>query len=137
MSSVVADTQPTADDKTGNFHEEGGIAGTNAAGGLVISPDKPGPYSNPDINPDAHTNHTPVDAAVRNSIATVTVNWHVHPNGQTATHMFGIEPSGADHTYAIPGAINIVVSTRDHNVYFYNGSSSVQHMSLKKFMGTP
>jgi hypothetical protein len=34
----------------------------------------------------------------------------------------------------VPGPINIVVGAGNKTVYFYNGSSNVQHMSLKQFM---
>ena len=42
MNSMNASNAPSGADTTGGFHEEGGIAGTNANGGLVVSPATPG-----------------------------------------------------------------------------------------------
>jgi RHS repeat-associated protein len=137
MASLTASNAPTADDMNGGFHEESGIAGTDAKGNLVISPDKPGPYANPDTTTEAHTSGQPVDQGVRNSIAKVAVAWHIHPSGRTATHEWVQPPSAADREAAIPGAINIVVGARNKTVYFYGSSGSVIHISLKKFMGGP
>ncbi len=134
MNSVNASNAPSGADTTGGFHEESGIAGTNAAGGLVVSPDQPGAYSNPDTSNHVSTTHTPVDADARNSIANVTVMWHVHPSGTTATHGWVQPPSAQDQSVVVPGPINIVVGAGNRTVYFYNGSSNVQSMSLKNFM---
>lgn len=136
MASMNASNAPSGADKTGGFHEESGVAGTDVNGKLVISPDQPGPYANPDKTTEAHTSGHPADQNVRNSIADVTVSWHVHPSGRTATHDWIQPPSDVDKRQAIPGAINIVVGAGNKTVYFYN-SSSVVHMSLKQFMGGP
>ena len=58
MNSVNASNSPSGADTTGGFHEEGGIAGTNANGGLVISPATPGTYSPSGV---VSTNLTPAD----------------------------------------------------------------------------
>jgi hypothetical protein len=134
MNSVNASNAPSGNDTTGGFHEESGVAGTNAAGGLVVLPDKPGPYSNPDTSNHVSTTHTPVDQDQRNSVSTFTVFWHVHPSGSTATHAWAQPPSAQDQSVVVPGPINIVVGAGNKTVYFYNGSSNVQHMSLKQFM---
>lgn len=134
MASLNASNAPSGADKTGGFHEESGVAGTDVNRKLVISPDKPGPYANPDTTNEAHTSG-PVDQNVRNSIANVTVGWHIHPSGTTATHNWNQPPSAADRSSAIPGAINIVVGARNKTVYFYGSSGPVVHMKLKDFMG--
>lgn len=118
MASLNASNAPTADDTKGGFHEESGVAGTDTSGKLVISPDKPGPYANPDTTTEAHTSGQPVDQNARNSIANVTVGWHIHPSGTTATHEWNQPPSAADRSAAIPGAINIVVGARTRRSIF-------------------
>jgi RHS repeat-associated protein len=135
MNSVSASNAPSGADTTGGFHEESGVAGTTTAGALVVSPDKPGPYSNPDTSDHASTTHTAVGQDQRNSIANVTVMWHVHPSGQTATHNWNQPPSGQDRSVVVPGPINIVVGARNKTVYFYDGGNMNLHMSLKQFMG--
>ena len=140
MASVNASDSPTADDTQGGFHEESGVAGTDGSGGLVISPDKPGPYSNPDVQDHAQTTHHAVDEIQRNNMASITVMWHIHPSGQTRTHLFGSKdgsqgPSDQDRRAWVPGPITLVVGARDRKVYFYDGSKEVLQMSLKKFMG--
>jgi len=136
MSSVNASNAPSGADTTGGFHEESGVAGTTAAGALVVSPDKPGPYGNPDTSDHLSTTHKAVNQSERDSIANVTVMWHVHPSGQTATHNWKQGPSVADRRAAVTGPINIVVGARNRTVYFYNGGNMNLHMSLKQFMGT-
>jgi hypothetical protein len=128
---------PGVGDTKGGFHEESGIAGTDVNGKLVISPDKPGPYANPDTTNEAHTSGQPVDQNVRNSIANVTVAWHIHPRGTTATHEWNQPPSAADRAGAVPGAINIVVGARNKTVYFYGPSGPVVHIKLRDFTGGP
>ena len=81
MNSVNASNAPSGADTTGGFHEEGGIAGTNASGGVVISPAIPGAYSPSGV---VSTNLMPVDPSLNASMSTVTVSWHVHPSGRTA-----------------------------------------------------
>jgi RHS repeat-associated protein len=139
MNSVNASNAPSGADTTGGFHEEGGIAGTNASGGVVISPAIPGAYSPSGV---VSTNLMPVDPSLNASMSTVTVSWHVHPNGRTAAGdlAWNQPPSGQDQRVAagehqaVPGLIHIVVGAGNKTVYFYNGSSSVQSMSLKNFM---
>jgi hypothetical protein len=128
--SVRASNSPTEDDKKGGFHEESGIAGTNTSDKLVISPEKPGPYANPDTSSEAHTSQKPVDQNVANTIAKVTVSWHVHPSGSTATHTWNQPPSAGDRQGVVPGAINIVVGARNKTVYFYDSSSPPVQMDL-------
>jgi hypothetical protein len=139
MNSVNASNAPSGADTTGGFHEEGGIAGTNANGGVVVSPAIPGAYSPSGV---VSTNLMPVDPSLNASMSTVTVSWHVHPDGRTAAGdlAWNQPPSGQDQRVAagehqaVPGLIHIVVGAGNKTVYFYNGSSSVQSMSLKNFM---
>jgi hypothetical protein len=131
---VNASNAPSGADTTGGFHEEGGIAGTNASGGSVISPALPGNRSD--------TNLMPVNPSLNASMTNETVSWHVHPGGRTASGdlQFVQSPSGRDQEVAarehldVPGVIHIVVGAGNKQVYFYNGSSTVLQMSLKKFM---
>ena len=139
MNSVNASNAPSGADTTGGFHEEGGIAGTNTNGGLVISPATPGAYSSSGV---VSTSLTPADPALAGSITNLTVSWHVHPDGRTASGdlAWNQAPSGQDQKVAaaehqaLPGLIHIVVGAGNKQVYFYNGSSTVLQMSLKKFM---
>jgi hypothetical protein len=139
MNSVNASNAPSGADTTGGFHEEGGIAGTNANGGVVVSPAIPGAYSPSGV---VSTNLMPVDPSLNASMSTVTVSWHVHPDGRTAAGdlAWNQPPSGQDQRVAagehqaVPGLIHIVVGAGNKTVHFYNGSSSVQSMSLKNFM---
>jgi RHS repeat-associated protein len=137
QESLDASNAPSecACDFTGGFHEEAGLAGYDVNRNLVISPEKPGPAKNPDVESDrAHTSGVPVDQEVRNLIATPTVSWHIHPKGETQTHHFVQGPSPADHMGAIQNTINIVVGARDKTVYFYDSSNHVTHMRLDQFM---
>jgi hypothetical protein len=127
---------PTADDKTGGFHEEYAVAGTNASGGWVVSRDKPGPYANPDTADHVSPSGKPANQEVANSIVDPRVVAHVHPSGTTATHSWVQGPSAADRAAALPGQINIVFGARDHKVYFYNNAGDIgKPMKLKDFLG--
>jgi RHS repeat-associated protein len=140
MNSVNASNAPSGADTKGGFHEEGGIAGTNASGGSVISPAVPGAYS---PSGKVQTNLMPADPALNASMTNVTVSWHVHPSGRTASGdlAWNQPPSGQDQKVAatehqaVPSLIHIAVGAGNKQVYFYNGSSTVLQMSLKKFMG--
>lgn len=50
-------------------------------------------------------------------------------------HWNGCHPAAGEHQ-ALPGLIHDVVGARNRKVYFYNGFSTVLHMTLKQFMGT-
>ena len=138
-ASLEASDSPTDDfnDSFGGYHEESGLAGTDAAGKLVISPDIPGPEGNPDNTEHLHTSQQAADQDVRNRITTPTVSWHIHPKGNTGTHGWKQPPSPADHTEVIANTISIVVGSGNRTVYFYDSSSRVVHMSFDKFMKEP
>lgn len=139
MNSVNASNAPSGADTTGGFHEEGGIAGTNSSGELVISPALPGPASH---SGSATESLTPADPNLAGTITDLTVSWHVHPSGRNASGGLAWmqPPSAQDQSVAaaehqaLPGLIHIVVGAGNKTVYFYNGNGSYQQMSLKKFM---
>jgi RHS repeat-associated protein len=137
LAGMIKDSNsPTADDKTGGFHEEYAVAGTNASGGWVVSRDKPGPYANPDTADHVSPSGKPANQEVANSIVDPRVVAHVHPSGTTATHSWVQGPSGAGRAAALPGQINIVFGARDHKVYFYNNAGDIgKPMKLKDFLG--
>jgi RHS repeat-associated protein len=94
MGSVDASNEPTSDDKTGGFHEESGLAGTDASGNLVISPDKPGRYGNPDTTSELHPG-PPADQDVRN----------LRRGSQWRSVYFGLLESAKAKGIDFPGAL--------------------------------
>ncbi len=134
MNSVTASNSPNATDKTGGFHEESGVAGTDKSGNLVISPDLPGPtvIPGPDVT-KAESGGGAVNQELQDSIANPIVEWHVHPSGVANGYGFIQEPSPHDTDTAHPW-INIVVGARDKQVYFYGTSGIIGQTSLKEFM---
>jgi hypothetical protein len=130
--SIKASNSPTADDKKGGYHEEGGIWGTNSAGEVVVSPAKPGPYSKPG---DTNAHIDPGNAKDPNlnyQMVSVDGTWHVHPRGGS-DKTFVQPPSGVDKQNAV-APINIVIGAENKRVYFYNSTGVVREMSLKDFM---
>lgn len=135
VSSVNASNAPTADDKKGGFHEEGGIWGTNASGKVIVSPAKPGPYSSPN-DKTAHIDPgNAVNPSLNNSLVSVGGTWHVHPRGGGG-QSFVQPPSAVDMRNAV-APINIVVGAGNKRVYFYDSSGVIRQMSLKQFMKEP
>jgi len=137
MAGAINDSNsPTASDTQGGFHEEFGVAGTNASGGWVVARDQPGPYGNPDNSTTVSPSYKPVDPKVNASIVDPQVFFHVHPSGRTATHAWNQPPSGQDLQSAVPGRINIVFGAGNSRVYFYNNSGVIgSPMKLKDFLG--
>jgi hypothetical protein len=137
MATAIDDSNaPTADDKKGGFHEELGVAGTDASHNWVVSRDKPGPYANPDVADHVSPSGKPADQSIANSIVDPRVFFHVHPAGRTATHFWKQPPSPKDTSAAVPGKINIVFGAGDKKVYFYNRSGVIgKPMKLKDFLG--
>jgi len=134
-ASVKASNSPTADDKKGGFHEEGGVAGTDIkSGALIVSPAKPGPVSNPG-DKDAHLDVGNAVNPALNQQMMPQVEWHVHPKG-SGDRQFVQPPSGADKANAV-FKTNIVVGAGNNRVYFYNSTGVVREMSLKQFMKEP
>jgi RHS repeat-associated protein len=141
MAAALKDGEhPTASDTQGGFHEEFGVAGTNASGNWVVARDQPGAYGNPDTSTNVQPSYKPVDPAVNASIVDPQVFFHTHPGGTTAKGGYWVQPpSGQDLQSAVPGKINVVLGARDGGkVYFYNGSGVIgKPMSLKNFLGQP
>jgi hypothetical protein len=127
---------PTADDKTGGFHEEYAVAGRNEYGDWSISKDKPGAYANPDTNTVVTPSGVPRDQNLANSITDPQVFAHAHPSGVTAAgNGWKQPPSGQDKSVALPGVINIVFAAREGKVYFYNSAGVIgKPMKLKDFL---
>ena len=128
-ASVKASNSPTADDKKGGFHEEGGVWGTDIKSGeVIVSPAKPGPVS----NPGDKTAHLDVGNAVNPALNQQMMpqgEWHIHPKG-SGDRQFVQPPSGADKTNAV-FKTNIVMGAGNNRVYFYNSSGVVRETSLK------
>jgi hypothetical protein len=69
LAGMIKDSNsPTADDKTGGFHEEYAVTGTNASGGWVVSRDQPGSYANPDTADHVSPSYKAANQEVANSI---------------------------------------------------------------------
>jgi hypothetical protein len=139
MAGAIKDSNsPTADDKTGGFHEEYGVAGTNASGNWIVSRDLPGPYGNPDVSTTVSPSYKPADQNLANSMVSPEVFFHVHPGGTTAKgNSWKQFPSpDADIPHAVPGKINIVFGAGNSRVYFYNSSGVIgKPMKLTDFLG--
>jgi RHS repeat-associated protein len=136
--AIGRSNSPTEDDVNGGFHEESGVAGKNGSGGWVDSPDKPGPYANPDVDKEAHISRVPLDQKVANSIVEPKVFYHVHPGGVTPNGKGWRQPPSKDSDIpnAVKGKINIVFAAREGKVYFYNTSGVIgKPMNLANFLG--
>jgi hypothetical protein len=141
-ASVRASKSPTADDKKGGFHEEGGQWIITPDGGTVPLPAKPGP-ANPEMKGGAHIDPTDaMDAGPKSGKFALGGTWHVHPSGilvenrgkTQVEHGFSQPPSDTDIKEAGIG-INVVVAAREKKVYFYDGSGVIGHpMKLKDFL---
>jgi hypothetical protein len=141
-ASIKASNSPTADDKKGGFHEEGGQWIVTADGKIVPVPAKPGP-ANPKIEGGAHV--VPSDAvnpSLKDNAVDLGGTWHVHPSGTLTeekgnarnTKNFNQPPSAKDIKEAGSG-MNIVVGARDKMMYFYNNSGLIaKPMKLKDFL---
>src|SRR5207248_10531843 len=122
--SRKASNSPTADDKKGGYHEEGGIWGTTTSGNVVVSPANPGPYSKPG-DENAHINPgNAKDPSLNYKMQSVDGTWHVHPKGGS-DKAFVQPPSDVDKRNAA-APINIVVGAQNKRVYFYNSSGVVR-----------
>jgi RHS repeat-associated protein len=158
-NSVNASNHPTADDKKGKSHEEGGNAWT-ANGKQTVSPSQPGPYKDVKTPGEAHVDpYRAADPSTQkpNDIQ-ADVEWHVHPaasitettsandnsgqftlGGQVTqqTFTFNQPPSSGpnqDIELASPApTLNIVVGARDSTAYFYTGAGVTCTESLKEF----
>ena len=153
LDTIVASNSPTADDKQGGFHEEGGMWVTTTDGRIVAEPAVPGKYAKPGepahvrVNDSAH----PLPSE---RIAGVGGIWHVHPCGEIVTRhvlppkeegetkiittvitttSFEQVPSDKDIAAAdLP--VNIGIGARNRVVYFYDRSGILGAMPLEEFV---
>jgi RHS repeat-associated protein len=128
-----------AGDKTGGFHEEGGIWGTDTSGKAVPVPAVAGPVSDPRADTAAHIDvANSANPSLKENLASIGGKWHVHPSGSITEdnrkYSFTQPPSKDDKTTgSFP--INIVVGARNKRVYFYNSSGVIgKPMKLKDFL---
>ena len=146
--SVKASNSPTADDKKGGSHEEGGISYTTN-GKETIAPAEPGAFK--DVTTPGDAQIQPYKAAdpskQKPGEVQADAEWHVHPSasvtktstnaaGQTVqtTSTFNQAPSSRDIQQATPApTINIVVGARDKTVYVYTQKGCTCKESLKDF----
>jgi RHS repeat-associated protein len=158
-NSVKASNSPTADDKKGGSHEEGGSAWTKN-GTQTVAPAQSGAYK--DVKQPGVAEMDPLKAAnpsqQKPDDVKADVEWHVHPSAQatdttesqsapgavvfggtvsTTTYQFNQPPSGVDIENAGGADLNIVVGARDKTVYVYDGSGCTCKESLKDFNKAP
>jgi hypothetical protein len=141
-ASIRASNSPTADDKRGGFHEEGGQWIITPDGKTVPLPAKPGP-PNPTIKGRAHVIPSDaIDAGPKSGNFALGGTWHVHPAGTRVgtegntqvEHGFAQPPSETDIKEAGIG-MNLVVAAREKKVYFYDSSGVIgRPMNLKDFL---
>lgn len=153
LASIIASDSPTADDKQGGFHEEGGMWVTTTDGSIVPEPAISGKYAKPGESAHVRVNDSAKRLAT-GQIAAVDGLWHIHPCGEivtrrvlppkeedgkkiittiTRTTYFGQEPSRQD----IAGAqlpVNIGIGALSRLVYFYNRSGIFGTMPLDEFL---
>jgi len=141
-ASVQASNSPSAQagDKTGGFHEEGGIWGTDAAGKAVAVPAVPGKAADPRAEKNASIDvYSSANPALKQSLASVGGEWHVHPSGSMLgldgnTRFFDQGPSKDTDIPRAAGPMNIVVGAGEKKVYFYDKSGVIGTMKLKDFL---
>ncbi len=158
-NAVKASNSPTADDKKGGSHEEGGAAWTKN-GTQTVAPAQPGAYK--DVKQPGVVEMDPLKAAnpsqQKPDDVKADVEFHVHPSAQitdttgaqsapgtvvfggtvnTTTYNFVQAPSAVDIGNAGGANLNIVVGARDKTVYVYDSSGCTCKESLKDFNKTP
>ena len=153
LASIIASDSPTADDKQGGFHEEGGMWVTATDGRVIAEPAVPGKYAKPGVPAHLRVND-PANPLPTGRIAGVGGVWHVHPCGQivnkrvlppkeegdrkvittiVTTTYFGQPPSDGDIA-AVQLSINIVIGARSRIAYFYDRSGVTGTMPLGEFL---
>ncbi len=135
-----------AGDKTGGFHEEGGIYGKTNGEDKVVDAN-PGPYADP-----SKVDHAEVDVwsgeTPTNYVEEAEGTFHVHPAGEVTTgggantiggektHNFDQSPSPQDYSTAgSKGETgnHYVLGARSGTVTIYNGGGQVATFPLKDF----
>lgn len=145
-NGVKTSNSPTADDKKGGFHEEGGVWGKDKDGNTVVSPAQSGPYSDVKVPGGTATVDLgkPANPELLNKIVKFEGEYHIHPKGEIVetsgnkqtTYNFVQPPSKADHSAAL-APTNLVVGARDKKVYFYNQETTTSTQKLKDVTGGP
>ena len=157
--SVDRSNRPSLADVKGGFHEEGGIWGIGYDNKEKVVDAKPGPYSNPSEQKEAHIDVWDSQDPSQ-SLRTVEGTFHVHPSGEisstdnnlpqgssgqtigatTTTSYFDQPPSDVDIQNAgketqsgdVKGN-SIVIGARSKTVYIYNGSGTQATFPLDLF----
>jgi hypothetical protein len=143
MDAVKASNKPNATDKSGGFHEEGGIWGKDTQGMTRVSPALPGrTWMNDgtgiDINVLIAVNQDLTDEMI--SAKSILGKYHVHPRGGDILTPQGWrpakvqqEPSQGDFKNANYGT-NIVAGAKSKQIYFYDNNDTLGSMSFRNFM---
>src|SRR5258706_167386 len=80
-TSIKASNSPTADDKKGGFHEEGGQWIITTDGKIVPVPAQPS-HASPTTRGGAHEDASnAINPSLKDSITALRGAWHVHPSG--------------------------------------------------------
>lgn len=149
--AVDRSMKPTATDKKGKNHEEGGAWGTNKKTGDTVIANSP-PGQGNDLTTSTQGTKVgvqigPTITQLENSDVSVEGTFHVHPSDtyvftDTKTNTsylrdYNQPPSDDDRNFAASSpkiTTNIVVGARDKTVYFYNGNGTQGTMPLNKFL---
>ena len=153
--AVDRSNKPTADDKKGGFHEEGGVFGTKD-GQEWVAEAKPGPVADPSVDKYAQINVLDTKEGQVIPSATCEGTYHVHPAGQVEVappnntigggQVFGFEQTPSGVVGGAEGDIPIaasrpfvtgnsyVLGARSGIVTIYNGSGVVATFPLDKFI---
>ena len=139
QKSLDASNSPTADDKTGRFHEEGGQWGKGVDGNVLVYPAVPGKVSKPGDKEAAVDSGQAVNQEGKtNNLATTDGKWHIHPAGDGLNGRRGFlqGPSPGDLNRPADEflPVNIVVGAASRRVYFYDAKGIVAEVGLSEFM---
>ncbi|WP_306589370.1 carbohydrate binding domain-containing protein [Geothrix sp. 21YS21S-4] len=139
QKSLDASNSPTADDKTGRFHEEGGQWGKGVDGNVLIYPAVPGKVSKPgDKEANVDSGQAVDQEGKNNNLATTDGKWHIHPAGDGLNGKRGFfqGPSSGDLNRPADEFLptNIVVGAASRRVYFYDAKGVIADVSLSDFM---
>jgi RHS repeat-associated protein len=148
QAAVDRTKRPTADDRRGGFHEEGGMFGTSGGQEKVIDA-KAGKYSNPASDTyaeiDLFSGETPT-----NSLDVISGTFHTHPPGTTGNASFSQSPSDFEKdgvkvgdipsakSWADPNSArhvtgnSYVLGVGNNKVSIYNGTGTVATFPLNK-----
>ena len=155
MGKAVDRTLASTDsDKSGNFHEEGGVFGLDDDGTECVSNAKSGEYSDPRVDEEATIDT--FDLADGHTLPYDPVGtFHTHPGGefvegatgsnqigQKTTSRFDQQPSNKNNKGDIPnardsrrtsGTTHYVLGVGNNTVYVYDGNGVKATFPLKEF----